>query len=86
MGLRIETWNIAYRKKNRDIMSDKLSKFKVISNGHKGWYADPFLYDYNGKTYLFAEYYSYKLRRGIISCAEYDSINDSFGLFRDIII
>lgn len=41
MGLKIETWNIAYRKKEKDFF-DKKSPFKVINNGHKGRYTDPF--------------------------------------------
>ena len=61
MGLKIETWNIAYRKKTKNTFRDTNAPFEVIPNGHKGWYADPFLFDYKGETYLFAEYFSYKL-------------------------
>ena len=86
MGLKIETWSIAFRKKKEGLLFDDTSEFILIDNGHKGWYADPFLYDYKGKTFLFAEYYSYKLGKGILVCSEYDDIKDCFGEFAPIII
>ena len=85
MGLRIETWNIAYRRKANNTFQDTNEPFTVIPNGYKGWYADPFLFDYQGDTYLFAEFFSYQLGRGVISVAKYDSINNCFGNFREII-
>lgn len=85
MGLKIETWNIAFRKRNKECLFDKLTPFKVIKNGYKGWYADPFLFDYNGETYLFAEYFSYKLGRGVLSFSKYDEINNKFSPFQEII-
>lgn len=85
MGLRIETWNIAYRKKAENTFRNTGAPFTLISNGYKGWYADPFLFDYNGDTYLFAEYFSYKLGRGVISVAKYYPAKDSFCEFSEII-
>lgn len=85
MGLKIETWNIAYRKKAEYTFRDVDAPFTVIPNGYKGWYADPFLFDYQGDTYLFAEYFSYKLGRGVISVAKYDSIINRFSDFTEII-
>ena len=58
MGLKIETWNIAYRKKAMKTFRDTNEPFTVIPNGYKGWYADPFLFDYQGISYLFAEFFS----------------------------
>lgn len=85
MGLKIETWSIAYRKKQNGLIIENTSDFKVIDNGHKGWYADPFLFDYKGDTYLFAEYYSYDLGRGVIAFAIYDEHTDSFSEFKELI-
>ena len=85
MGLKIETWSIAYRKKKDGLIIENTSDFKVIDNGHKGWYADPFLFDYKGNTYLFAEYYSYDIGRGVIVYAVYDEKTDSFSEFKEII-
>ena len=84
MGLTIETWSIAYRKRKGGLLEDG-SGFRLIENGHKGWYADPFLYEHGGKTYLFAEYYSYSLHRGVIVYAVYDRMTDRFSDFKEII-
>lgn len=85
MGLRIETWTIAYRKRAEDLLLGDTSGFKEIKNGHKGWYADPFLFDYNDKTYLFAEFFSYKLNRGVLVCSEYNERTGKFSDFKTII-
>ena len=85
MGLKIETWNIAYRKKAMKTFRDTNEPFTVIPNGYKGWYADPFLFDYQGISYLFAEFFSYRLGRGVISVAKYDSTRGRFGDFTEII-
>ncbi len=84
MGLTIETWNIAYRKKREGLL-DNCKGFKLINNGYKGWYADPFLFDHNGETFLFAEFYSYRLRRGVIVYARYNRDTDCFSVFKEII-
>lgn len=85
MGLRIETWNIAYRKRAEGSFRNTDAPFTVIPNGHRGWYADPFLFDFRGETYLFAEFFSYQLGRGIISVAKYDAERDCFSSFVPII-
>ena len=85
MGLKIETWSIAYRKKRPGLLLNDTSGFKMIKNGHKGWYADPFLFEFNGEIYLFAEYYSYSLRRGVLVYAIYNKCSDKFSNFREII-
>ena len=79
MGLRTEWWNIAYRCKD-----DKT--FRVIKNGYKGWYADPFLFEFMDETYLFAEYFSFSLQRGVIVCAKYDEKKQRFSAFRKCIV
>lgn len=86
MGLKIETWNIAYRRKTENTYMDTDSPFTLISNGYKGWYADPFLFDFQDDTYLFAEYYSYRLQKGIIAIARFDSRKDCFEKFVPIIV
>ena len=85
MGLKIETWSIAYRKKKDGLILNDASDFKVIDNGHKGWYADPFLFDYENKTYLFAEFFSYDIGRGVLAYAIYDEKKDCFTQFKEII-
>lgn len=85
MGLKIETWSIAYRQKSKGIFN-KTNPFTVINNGHKGWYADPFLFDYNGETYLFAEYFSYKLNRGVLVYSKFNKIKNMFSPYKQIIV
>lgn len=85
MGLKIETWSIAYRRKNEKLF-DRNSPFTIINNGHKGWYADPFLFDYNNETYLFAEFFSYKLNRGVLVYSKFDKDKNKFSNFKEIII
>ena len=85
MGLKIETWNIAYRKRCKGLFN-KLAPFTVINNDHRGWYADPFLFDYKDDTYLFTEYFSYKLNRGVISYSKYDDEKKNFAPFKRIIV
>ena len=85
MGIKIETWSIAYRKKKDGLIFNDTSGFKVIDNGHKGWYADPFLFDYDNKTYLFAEFFSYDIGRGVLVYAIYDEEKDCFSEFKEMI-
>ena len=85
MRLKIETWSIAYRKKKEGLIFNDVSDFTVIDNGRKGWYADPFLFDYKGKTYLFAEFFSYDIGRGVLVYAVYDDENERFSAFNEII-
>lgn len=85
MGLKIETWSIAYRKKREGLIFQDKGRFKVIANGHKGWYADPFLFDYKGETFLFAEFFSYELGRGVIVYSKYNEAKDEFEKFKEII-
>lgn len=84
MGIKIETWTVAYRKRKQGFLDD-CSDFKIISNGHKGWYADPFLFDYKDETYLFVEYFSYKLNRGVIAYSKFNKETNSFGSYKEII-
>lgn len=51
------SWGVAYRK-----IDEKSQKFHVVKNPSWGWAADPFLYEKDGKVYLFAELWEY--RRG----------------------
>lgn len=62
-----ESWNVAYRKRKQgSIFSDKTTEFHILKNNINSWCADPFLFKYEGKTYIFAEIYDYKLRNGTI--------------------
>jgi len=66
-----ESWNVAYRTAvNGGILTDRKEPFSVIPNSYSSWAADPFLFEYEGKTFLFAELYDYRLCRGTIGFTE----------------
>ncbi len=84
MRLMTDQWTVAFRKKKGNILTDP-SEFVRIKTGLKEWYADPFLFDYQGETYLFAEYFLYRHGLGTLAYAEYDKASGSFGAFKEII-
>lgn len=71
---KFEEWTVAYRKKNEDrLLIDKYGcsmPFMIIKNTWRYWAADPFIFEYNNKTYLFAELYDRICRRGKIGYCE----------------
>ena len=55
-SLYAESWNVAWRKQGvGSILKDKKTEFTVIKNSFRYWAADPFLFEYEGKKYIFAE-------------------------------
>ena len=50
--------------------------FRIIHPPKNRFYADPFLFEKNGRHFLFFEDYSYSSRKGVISCLE---LNDEHG-------
>ena len=84
MNLRLNKWAVAFREKTSKFL-DKKKAFLPLKYDYKGFYADPFIYDYDGDTYLFVEYYPYWLNRGVIAYAKYNHNTNSFGNFKTII-
>lgn len=83
MGLKTEKWTLAYRKKHGfDNISEPYIKIKGDKNG---WYADPFLFEHNGTTYLFAEYFSYLTVKGSIVYSIFNKDTFSFSEPKEII-
>ena len=69
--VKAESWNIAYRTASEGtILDNRNEKFNVIKNPIRYWAADPFVFEKDGKTYLFAELYDYCANKGVIGCAE----------------
>lgn len=75
-----EYWNIAYRKYTEEdsvvCAGDKKVKFDLLKATERYWYADPFLFDKDGKTYLFVEMFDNKTEVGSIGVSEY--VNGKF--------
>jgi hypothetical protein len=70
----IKHWRMAVRFGERSILTSgaepDLAGFQWIESPRGRFYADPFLLECNGQTWLFFEDFDYARQRGIISCAE----------------
>ena len=84
MKIVLDKWAVAYRKTQEDLLDVKES-FIPIPNNYKCFYADPFVFSYQGEDYLFVEYYSFRFGRGTIAYSKYNSISNTFGEFHEII-
>ena len=74
-------YHVAYRKRENEISNEK---FIVIKNNYNTWAADPFLFEYENKTYIFAEMWLYRLNRGVIGYSEWNG--KGFSKWHPIII
>ncbi|MBQ6021181.1 MAG: hypothetical protein IJL26_13490 [Clostridia bacterium] len=83
MGIVTEKWNIAFRQAAGYRNTD--APYTALPGDRDGWYADPFLFEYMGKLYLFAEFFSYKTGRGSIVVFEYDCENHGFVKRREVL-
>lgn len=73
-----ESWNVAWRKINREsILTDKITPFAIIKNSFRYWAADPFLFEYENQFYIFAELYDYIKCRGCLGYCKWDGIKFS---------
>jgi hypothetical protein len=70
---RFEQWFVAIRKRSPDRGFDNALEYHIIHPPMDRFYADPFLFVRDGKTYLFFEDYRYSESRALISCAEVSS-------------
>lgn len=84
MQLKITKWAVAYRKKSSEFL-DVSKSFRMIKDSYKGFYADPFLFDFKGDTYLFVEFFDNRLYRGVISYSKYNKEKGEFDSFKEII-
>jgi hypothetical protein len=70
-------WRIGIRKRD-DAYLERLRQgvtevdYRWLESPRDHFWADPRLFDYKGKTFLFFEDYSYSNSRGVIACAEVD--------------
>lgn len=85
-GLFAESWNIAWRrrKETETLLSDKDTEFMIKNNSFKYWAADPFLFEYKGEVYIFAELYDYIHSRGSIGYCKWNG--KKFGKWKQIIL
>jgi hypothetical protein len=63
-------WVLAIKKKHNNtpfFLENEKSKFNIVKNPWRYWCADPFLFDYNGKTFIFCEAFDIFHDKGIIA-------------------
>ncbi len=66
LGTRKDCWTLFIGK--GDFFTSDLSKLKPVAIPKKVFWADPFIFDYNGQNYVFFENLDYDSGKGIISC------------------
>ena len=64
-------WGLALRQVNGKYLYDgNFSEFTIIKNSFRYWRADPFLFEHNGETYVFAELFDRLKAKGKIGAAK----------------
>jgi hypothetical protein len=72
-----EEWFIAYRQRRPIFgMENAPTDFMVVKPPRARLYADPFIVEKNGKTFIFFEDYSFVSKKAIISMIEIDSAGE----------
>lgn len=67
-------WNVAYRQlPEGQIFRETKEQFNIIPNTWRTWEADPFVFQYNGNIYIFAEMFDYIQRRGSIGYTKWEN-------------
>lgn len=64
-------WHIAIRQRSDRRFNDP-EGYSLMPCPEDRFYADPFLFEHHGRTFLFFEDYRYELGRAVISCCELD--------------
>lgn len=77
-------YNIAFRQKEDDDASSDREWTVVQSSNHE-WFADPFLFEKNGRLFLFAERMNVWQTKGTIACCEILE-NASLSRFKEVLV
>jgi len=67
-GVRYDCWSLFIGK--GDFLNYTLFRLKPVNLPKNEFWADPFIYNYNGDNYVFFENYSYTSKKGKISCGK----------------
>jgi hypothetical protein len=66
-------WVLAVRRKTWESLNQRNSgDFRFVLPPRDRFYADPFLFEHQGRTYIFFEEYRYSAQKGVISCVRID--------------
>lgn len=66
LGIKFNNWTLFIG--NGKFLSSSLFRLKPLKVPRNEFWADPFIIDYKNKNYVFFENYSYKTKKGKISC------------------
>ncbi len=69
-----EEWTLAIRERKGALLFQDAGRerpFQLLPNDHDFWSGDPFLFEEDGKAYLFFELFDRRLMRGAIGCRAY---------------
>lgn len=84
MKIFLRQWQVAFRKcGNGNILEDKDTEFTAVPNTYRYTAADPFLFNYKGVKYLFAEILDKKTNLGNLGYAVFDG--EKFGEWKIVI-
>lgn len=82
-------WQTAYRRLDgQGVAEDGAlsgAPFALLPDDGKRFFADPFVIEHDGRTFLFVEEFPYELARGVISVAELGA-DGSFGMPRQVLV
>jgi hypothetical protein len=82
-------WQTAYRRlEGQGVVGDASlsgAPFALLPDDGKRFFADPFVIEHEGRTFLFVEEFPYELARGVISVAELGS-DGAFGKPRQVLV
>lgn len=73
------------KKSGHALLTDETTPFKAIKNSLRYWVADPFVFERDGETYIFAELFDYLRRRGVIGYSKLKA-NGNFSSWKEIIV
>ena len=75
-----DTWKIAYRSTESNIINDKITPFSILKMPKGFWGADPFLFKKDEKLYVFFELTDFKKRKSILACKELFNTNEKINI------
>lgn len=82
-----EVWYLAIRKGSTgDILTNTSREFHVLPLEAGNWPADPFVCVHDGKIYIFAELYDYRLMRGTIAYTIYHPETGTIDRWKKVIV
>ena len=70
-----EYWDIGYRfyDENDSVVSGEKKKFDLLKANKRFWYADPFLFEKDGQTFLFVEMFDNVTEVGLIGYSRFEN-------------